>query len=45
LWFGNLDTGFEVKEKTVKYRNGFWRRAARTSRLQKVKNEIREKCG
>jgi len=43
LWFGNLDTGLQVKEKTIKYRNGFWRRVARTSRLLKVKNEITEK--
>jgi hypothetical protein len=38
LWFGNLDSGLQVKEKTVSYR-----RVARTSKLLKLKNEIREK--
>jgi len=41
---GNTDIGLQVKGKTVKYRNGFWRGAARTSGLLKVRNEVtREK--
>lgn len=35
-----MDTGLQVKESTVKYRTDFWRRAARTSKLLKVRNEV-----
>ena len=35
-----MNTGLQVKESTVKYRTDFWRRAARTSKLLKVRNEV-----
>jgi hypothetical protein len=39
----NVDIRLQGKEKTLKYRNGFWRGAARTSKLLKVINESNEK--
>jgi len=42
---GNLDTGLKVNEKESTEMD-FWRRAAGTSRLLKVRNEaIKEKVG
>jgi hypothetical protein len=39
-----VDSGLQIKEKAVRYRNGFWRRAARMSKILKLRNEvIREK--
>ena len=37
LWFVNLDRGLQVKEKTVKYRNGFLEKSCKD--LQTTKNK------
>jgi hypothetical protein len=41
-----LDGGLQIKGKAFKYRFFFWRRAARTPKILKVKNDvIRDKMG
>jgi hypothetical protein len=43
---GNLDSGLQVQGKNSSVKMGFWRGAARTSRLLNVRNEvIGEKMG